>query len=46
MRPFGIGGGGIVELDSETISNIVSFIRAWQSVPTEAATRGESNEEG
>ncbi len=36
MRPFGEGSGGIAELSSETISNIVSFIRSWQPAPKEA----------
>ncbi len=46
MRPFGKGSGGIVELESEVISNIVSFIRSWQAAPTQAATGGSLNEKG
>lgn len=30
MRPFGQGAGGIAELSASEISDIVSFIRAWQ----------------
>jgi mono/diheme cytochrome c family protein len=33
MRPFGIGAGGIAGLESEEISDIVSFIRTWQEQP-------------
>jgi len=29
MRPFGIGGGGVAELSTEDINNIVGFIRQW-----------------
>jgi mono/diheme cytochrome c family protein len=29
MRPFGAGGGGVAELSSEQISNIVAFLRTW-----------------
>jgi mono/diheme cytochrome c family protein len=29
MRPFGRGGGGVAELSSEQINNIVAFIRTW-----------------
>lgn len=32
MRPFGVGTGGIASLKSEDITDIVSFIRAWQEV--------------
>ena len=46
MRAFGRGAGGIVEIDSDTISNIVSFIRSWQPEGTEAATGGSNHEEG
>jgi mono/diheme cytochrome c family protein len=38
MRPFGEGAGGIASLKSETISDIVSFIRTWQTGP--GTTRG------
>jgi mono/diheme cytochrome c family protein len=30
MRPFGIGTGGIAALNTEQISDIVSYIRSWQ----------------
>ena len=30
MRPFGMGSGGIADLDAGEISDIVSFIRTWQ----------------
>lgn len=30
MRPFGVGTGGIAPLDTEAISDIVSYIRTWQ----------------
>jgi cytochrome c oxidase cbb3-type subunit 3 len=30
MRPFGEGAGGIVSLDSQHISDIVSYLRSWQ----------------
>ncbi len=32
MRPFAANGGGIASLDAETIFDIVSYIRSWQSV--------------
>ncbi len=31
MKPFGKGGGGIASLTTEQVSDIVSFIRSWQS---------------
>jgi len=41
MRPFGKGGGGIVSLDDDQISDIVSFIRSWQQgAPSPTATGG------
>ena len=33
MRPFGKGAGGIVSLESEKISDIVSYLRSWQVGP-------------
>jgi len=33
MRPFGRGTGGIAELDGNAISDIVSYIRAWEAMP-------------
>ncbi len=34
MRPFGTGAGGIAELTTEDINDIVSFIRTWQEADT------------
>jgi mono/diheme cytochrome c family protein len=31
MRPFGAGGGGIVSLHGDDISDIVAFLRSWQT---------------
>ncbi len=30
MRPFGDGAGGVVSLNDEEISDIVSYLRSWQ----------------
>ncbi len=41
MRPFGRGAGGIAELGPEEITNIVRFIRSWQSTSDAAAAGGK-----
>lgn len=42
MRPFGKGGGGIVQLDAAEINDIVSFIRSWETPPAATGARHAS----
>ena len=39
MRPFGVGAGGIAELDGAAINDIVSYVRSWEALD-ESERRG------